>query len=293
MTTSEHVRFPRRAQLGALGITPAALETLQRRGEMHRMLHDVYALQGPGTLTLEERCAAAQVYADGDLAFACHTGLALAGGTPWPGDLHAVCATDRRVRSTPGLVVHRVDLESISLVRRGGGLVVPPPLALVQAFQCLPRGDRAGYVLRQIQQGVVRASDAVRLVGPNCHGRRELLDLLHLADTGTHSMGELRLLLRALRAGGLPDPERQYHVDLPSGAVYLDGAYVRAKVGLEYDGREHHFTAAARQHDIARDAELAGQGWLLLHCTADQLAPGRARIFADQVRRAVESRGGF
>lgn len=85
-------------------------------------------------------------------------------------------------------------------------------------------------------------------------------------------------LLRLLRRGGLPEPERQYRV----GRVYLDFAYPAVKLGLEADSRIWHGGRADVQRNSDKANVLVGLGWRVLHFTAADI-----RSRPDYVEREV------
>jgi very-short-patch-repair endonuclease len=279
-----------RADLYEAGLTPAAIRGAVARRELHRLFHGLYATVPASRLTTAVMCEAAQIHAAERLVFTCWTavelwGMGLAGRRP----LHAATLGGAHVRSTERLVVHDF-LGTAPTGERVGLPVVARGLAVVQAFGCLPQEDRAAFVLDCFQRRVVKSGDLTPWIGRQTRGRRELLALIGYAESGVHSPGELAMLDRALRLTGLPEPVRQFRIDLPTGPVYVDAAYVFARVIVEYDGRDHHFSAAARAQDLERDAALAALGWVVIRCTAEQIRGTNARIFAQRVRRAVLSR---
>ncbi|WP_176993659.1 DUF559 domain-containing protein [Nonomuraea jiangxiensis] len=96
-----------------------------------------------------------------------------------------------------------------------------------------------------------------------------LRDNLSLADRGAASPREswLRVILVE---GGLPRPTTQIRVELDHGRhAYLDLGWEEFKVAVEYDGREHHTSAADQQRDADRREELRRRGWRVIAVRRD------------------------
>ncbi len=64
----------------------------------------------------------------------------------------------------------------------------------------------------------------------------------------------LRLRLRALRPQGF-----HFRRQVPMGSYILDFAFLRARLGVEFDG-EHLGLRSQRRHDMARDLALSSMG---------------------------------
>jgi hypothetical protein len=73
----------------------------------------------------------------------------------------------------------------------------------------------------------------------------------------------------ALRDSGVPLPIPQYCLRAPDGTVIarLDGAYLRQKVALEFDGAEPHGLPEAVFRDRLRQNRLPELGWTVLRFT--------------------------
>ena len=94
-------------------------------------------------------------------------------------------------------------------------------------------------------------------------------------------------LLELIRASELPDPLTNY----PIGPYELDAYWPDAKLGVEYDSREHHLGDAAFEHDRLRDARLAAEhGILVMRVTGRQLDDPQSLL--DRLRAAREQRWG-
>jgi hypothetical protein len=85
-------------------------------------------------------------------------------------------------------------------------------------------------------------------------------------------------LIRRLQDWGLPTPTRQHEVRLPSGRrAFIDLAWPRWLVGLEYDGSAAH-TPRWLGADVAREEELRGRGWWIGRVDRHDLAPSSTRV---------------
>ena len=107
--------------------------------------------------------------------------------------------------------------------------------------------------------------------------RPELLELLAVCE-GSQSEAEIAMLLKVVRANGLPEPLRQFAVTVAGRKYRLDLAYPEGLLAIEVDGRAWHFNAGRRTADIRRDAELAAQGWLTLRFTYEQVVAESAWV---------------
>lgn len=77
-----------------------------------------------------------------------------------------------------------------------------------------------------------------------------------------------RRVLKALRDGGLDEPEAQHWVTTRESRYRLDFAYPRRRIAIEVDG-PHHLLPSVAVDDRKRDAELSLTGWTVLRVTID------------------------
>ena len=89
---------------------------------------------------------------------------------------------------------------------------------------------------------------------------------------------------------GLPEPELQHWILTPGGRYRVDVAYPRFRLGIEAKSKAHHLTDEAFESDPLHDADLAIEGWIIIHITWAQLQKDPAGVVR-RVRRALESRG--
>ena len=110
-----------------------------------------------------------------------------------------------------------------------------------------------------------------------------------LVDACPYACSPMETRLRLLLVdAGLPPPRVQWVVQDPVArtAVWLDLAYPRHRVGIEYDGREHADPDRVLL-DIGRSTRLVDKGWRIYRYTKREIRSERDRI-VDEVRRAVE-----
>lgn len=124
---------------------------------------------------------------------------------------------------------------------------------------------------------------------PGARGCRQLDRIVELADGRAESPMESRLRVVLVR-GGLPMPHVQYVLRDEDGAVAarFDLAYPDARLAIEYDGREHHFSIMSAD-DRVRDARTSSLGWQTLRFTRDDLVLRRPRTVA-VVRQVLADR---
>ena len=91
---------------------------------------------------------------------------------------------------------------------------------------------------------------------------------------------------------GFPPPDLQVWVyDEQGNPVYrLDHAYEELKIGVEYDGEEHHTSEEDRRHDAERRAWLRSQGWIIIVVTKSDLAVHSRAAWVEELREARAER---
>ncbi len=210
--------------------------------------------------------------------------------------LHVSVPTGRGLRGCPGLVIHRrrSQVPGDRPFDVTGLPVTSLDRALLDSWGLLSREAAPPDAIRLARAAVINAVRAGRTTAgrlmsgvesqPNLAGRSDLSALLGLIARGCHSELELWGLRHVLTIDGLPQPRRQFRVDIPTGSVYLDAALAEVKLGIELDGAAFHGSRSARERDIARDAALAGLGWQILRFSYRRLTED-----PDGCRRDIES----
>lgn len=258
-----------RAQAMAYGLSAAAIRAhlaASRWQRVHRGIYCTYT----GPLTRSSRQWAALLYCGEGATLGYETAGALYGLVGEPSDrVHVVVDARRRVRSTPGVVVHyssrlsrtrhpahspprtRVEDTVLDLVGSAGSLDRVLGLVATAVGRRLTTADRLRGALRH---------------RPELRWRRELAVVLADVASGAHSALELLHLRRVERAHGLPVGERQRRVHRAGRSQWSDVVY-RMPLGVvvsELDGRLGHDEPSERWRDYARDNAGLAEGEVTL-----------------------------
>lgn len=162
----------------------------------------------------------------------------------------------------PGIRTHPGRAGGDDAVCRDGVRLTDPVRTAVDCASALSRYDalaaldafaRAGVSLEAVRRRFNTAAGDVP-------GRWQLGELLPLADPRAESPGESWARLLIVDAG-MPTPVPQTPVPHLGGHHYLDLGFAGHRTGVEYDGRDHHATAAALRHDRRRRALIRSAGW--------------------------------
>ncbi|MBB6351686.1 DUF559 domain-containing protein [Nonomuraea muscovyensis] len=206
----------------------------------------------------------------------------LSQGTPetdWPVELIAPGHL-----ALPGCVTHPAPLPAEDATEHRGVRVTTPERTALDCARWLPRLEAVAALDQFARRGV--DLEALWRRAPSWH----LRDLLSLADPGARSPREswLRVILVD---GGLPRPGTQIHVPLTAGrSAYLDLGWEPYRLAVEYDGQDHHTSAADQRHDGARREELQRRGWHVIPVRKDVI-PGQAAALLEHVANALIARG--
>jgi hypothetical protein len=166
--------------------------------------------------------------------------------------------------------------------------VTTPARALIDAASVLHTSTLELVVDEALRRDLVEFGvlwgRLVELSKPGRRGVGVLRKLLVQRHPDAHLSESVRehLLMKALRAGGLPTPVAQYAIKDPSGRLVArpDVAYPGSRVAVEYDSYLHHGGRAKYVHDLARRNRLTALGWRVVHCTAADLRSGGADLCA-------------
>lgn len=257
-----------RGQLHAVGYAPHDIERMVRRRDLSPRYPGVY-LRHTGVPTWIERAWLALLFVSSevdvsDVALTHRSALRAAEG---PGrrdtvedPIHVAVATSRRVRSRPGLVVHRT--KRLSEHRHPGK--VPPRIRYEEAVLDVA-SDLGDFDALEVLTRAVggRYSTASRLLAasrhrPRMHRRAWLEAVLADIGQGTHSVLERAFLERVTRPHGLPTPARQRRDETAIGVVYRDAVF--DGLVIELDGRLHHSEMRQWSSDMDRDLQAAAMG---------------------------------
>jgi very-short-patch-repair endonuclease len=92
-----------------------------------------------------------------------------------------------------------------------------------------------------------------------------------------------------IRASGLPDPQVNAPVHVGGRTRYLDFAWRRQKVAVEFDGFVPHSSRRVFDDDRDRQNDLVDNDWLLFRLTKTALERN-ARVALRPVERALAKR---
>lgn len=264
-----------RGDLGDLGLTPHHLTDLLRRGDVVQPVRGVYVPSGRADDPLVRATAVGRVLPPG-AAIARETAAWVHGvdcrapgrlAEPLP--VHAVVATGREPPSRPGVHGHVDRLPPGDVTEVAGVPVTTPERTLLDVARFLP--EFMGLAAADALAHRFGLDPQLLLPRLTHEWRRQRFVLrarrvLDLCEPRTESFGESWTRLRMVDAG-FPRPEVQIWIETVDGVlVYrIDMGWRDKRVGIEYDGEEHHSSPADRAHDEARREELERDfDWLVV-----------------------------
>jgi very-short-patch-repair endonuclease len=240
-----------RAQLQAAGWSDPRISRGLRNGRWQTVHPGVYATH-TGPVGYDERRLAALLYAGPEAAWS-HFTAAEQLGLLKPDNSRPIYITipkRRRVRSQPGLVIHRDEYWGSRL-----GTVVPPRRKPAEAVLDIvgiahSSDDAAAVIAQACQTGRVSTAQILQALADRSRlrHRRSLLPILNDVAAGSHSLLELRYMRDVERRHGLPRGLRQRSV----GNEFTDVFYGGFTLVVELDGRLH-LVPNQRWRDLDRD----------------------------------------
>jgi very-short-patch-repair endonuclease len=175
------------------------------------------------------------------------------------------------------------------------GLLVATPMRMLWGLAALfnhHRFERAAEDAWNL--GLITPAEAARYLELHrCRGKDGVLRLetwleRALARSRPTQSNLERRLIEALEAVGLPEPARQYPLELLSGEViHLDIAWPEVKLAVEPGAATFHSGALAVRRDQARDRACVELGWQVVRFDEEIRADFTAA--ARQVRRIYQS----
>ncbi|GAB2540447.1 hypothetical protein GCM10027268_12690 [Brachybacterium huguangmaarense] len=223
------------------------------------------------------------------------TGGALAARFPAVGvRIHVRDDADRHRSAGGRVTVHRAGRRG--RVRAGRLVASAPVVVLEELAALLGHADLVAAVDSVVGPGFAVPGITLEQIGAEVAAparvrfRRRLLAAVADARPGVESPAEtyMRLLVTA---AGFPEPAVNVSVrESLSGRVRrIDGAYVEARIGIEYDGDVHRVVRDRWREDEARRDGLAADGWILRRLTGADLRDPDA--FLTRLHRACVERG--
>lgn len=190
------------------------------------------------------------------------------------------------------VVVHGADLPESDVTEVGEVRVTTPQRTLLDAGAVLGHEDLVVLGDSLLRAGLTTSEALAERAAP-VRRRRGILAVrkaLPLLDGRSQSPPETLVRLRLI-AAGLPAPRPQCPVLDRYGVVlaHVDLGYAEARVGVEYEGRQH---AEGWQFDVDIDrySRLSANGWLVIRASAVYLRAGSA-VLIRRVREALRLRG--
>jgi very-short-patch-repair endonuclease len=195
---------------------------------------------------------------------------------PVGGPIHLLTDESRRLRGTPGLMVHRregLELRPPDIVTRGGMFVTRLERSVVDSWPLLDGDAKRAPAICAVTQ---RMTTPARLLGaldatPRLAGRRLLSRLVRLLADGCRSNLEIWGYDHVFQGPGFTQLRRQVPVRLGQRTVYLDVFDDETGVNFELDGAKYHADPKDRERDLRRDAALASQGITVVRFTHNRL----------------------
>ena len=265
-------------------ITPAGLRARCWR----RLLRDVYCHTDlPDDIDLRA-AAVALVLPPGAVVAGHHAAWLYGVDVAARGAPVQVCVPRGTVLRRPGVAPYAAKLadDDVTTVR---GLPVTTPLRTALDLARRESLTEAVVAVDALAHaGLVDGEALLAFAGEHrgLRGIRQVARVVDLHAPGSESPMESRLRMVVVVVGGLPRPEVQLEVyDGPVLVARLDLGYRRARVGLEYDGRDYHAGLAALRDD-RRDNGLATHGYLVLRYDAAAVFR-HPRVIVAQVSRAL------
>jgi hypothetical protein len=183
---------------------------------------------------------------------------------------HVTVAREQRRRDRPDLRFHTRSLGCGEVERRDSVPVTSVARTLADLPTSLERLRAVWAIDDALRRRLCTKADVSAVIerwrgGAGCLVARQRLDE---ADGVAKSILETAGRL-VLRDRGVPLPIPQYQLWAPDGTLVarLDGAYLREKVALEYDGADPHGLPEAVFRDRWRQNGLPELGWTVLRFT--------------------------
>ncbi len=271
-------------QLDALGCTPAMRRARVRQGTLVPAGRRV--LRAAAVSRSWEQQVLALVLDAGPGAVVSHRSAAALWGFKGiaPGAVEVSIPAGRRHVAFEG-AVHRVSTLVPDDVRRKDLFTLTSPTrTLLDIAARLSARQLESILDHGVRDGTLCADEvAARFAALRGSGRRgvaKVEGLLHDGFDGPRPESWLeRELLRILDAAGVPRPQLQVEIRLPSGRVVrVDGLYSDEGVVVELDGHGSHATRRERQHDAERASGLVALGLRVVVFTYEDLTERPAYV---------------
>jgi very-short-patch-repair endonuclease len=266
-------------QLDQLGVSRPMLARMLRTGRLVRVAPRVFLVHG-APFTWQRRVLAECLSVGPDAVVSHRSAAALyrLEGFDQLKVVHLSVPLHRQPRRRPDVRVHRSpDYDLIRRTVRQRIPVTDPARLLLDLYAAEPNRHVARRGLFSARKkNLVSWTELFECLEAHARpGRRgirscradvELFSRIGCPETNFEDR------IRELLAGaGLPEPHLQHWVTAGGRRYRLDLAYPDVRVGIEGRSKQEHFTDEAFESDPVRDANLATEGWLIIHVTWAQL----------------------
>ncbi|HEX2290550.1 MAG TPA: DUF559 domain-containing protein [Pseudonocardiaceae bacterium] len=253
-------------------VDPDDLLTALRSGRLRRIQRGIY-LPRRVEATPAVFARAAQLSSGAPGALPSHATAARVHRIAVPEDDHVQHVTvtrDLRRRNRRDLHFHTRSIGCGEAERRDGVPVTSVARTLADVAASLDRLAAVWAIDDALRRQLCAKTDIIAVIqrwrgGAGCVMARQRLDEADgVAESILETAGRLALLDR-----GVPLPIPQYQLWAPDGTLVarLDGAYLREKVALEFDGADPHSLLEAVFRDRWRQNGLPELGWTVLRFT--------------------------
>jgi very-short-patch-repair endonuclease len=248
---------------------PSALKRAVARGDLVRVLPDVYAPTSHAQ-SFHVRAQAAVRWSGGVVSGKAALFLWGLIDDP-PDEIEVLIVGSKNLGPQHGVRIRRTVAELPTSVR-GGIVVLSPAASLVLGYGRLPASMRSEVFYSAIRRKLVGMSqlEAVLKVAPRVSARKGLERSARAAAKGAQSYLEERALYRVFNTKEFAQFLRQHEVVIEGNQFFLDMFDPETKTCVELDGRKGHLNAF-RQRNINRDCWVASIGILTLRFSFEDL----------------------
>ena len=277
METTTQAALPdrplRRADLRALGYTRNDFIRLVREGVIHAVVRDAYVRSDLADCIALRAAAVALVVSDEHIAVD-RTAAAIHGVSTFGfaemeevPPIETAAPPDKRATKRVGTDGRSRDLTERDIMEVDGLRLTTPLRTALDLGRNLRRRE-AMAAMNALARLHAITKEELRAQVPRFKGHRgivQLRELIELVEPRIESPRESWTWLQ-IHDAGLPMPEPQFWVEVDGVPTYrLDFAYVRQRIGVEYDGFDfHERTAEQRRYDAERRAWLREHGWTII-----------------------------